>query len=536
MKKIMIVDDELLVRVGIKSIVEWDEHGYQMVAEASNGKEALELIEKYRPDIVMTDLVMAPVDGFELIEECGRRFPEIKFIVLSSYNDMDNVKRAMKLGATDYVFKLKVTADSILSTLSEASKEIDSAARPFAADQPVSVRNIPAIKSRLLHTIIDKSYISRKEIEKQIQELELNVNFSESFVMLYISIDDFAVKVLEGEIQGEQLLKYSMANIVEEVLAKSFLCDVYDYAEGNLIALLQKNRSDADMAAEVRDVFSKIQEYMKRYLAISVSAALSHSYSDLTDISAAYSEAMEGVKNRLYKGCGYLNLPRKGNNTKKVLKISPDGIDRDMEKKIDASGEQLIQYFNRFFDAVSALDNVEESEVRKSYFEMYHSLSDNARNYGVNIDALTDEQRVSLYDIILKGDTSTLIRSGFLAAASRFAESLGPSKKQSARKDILMAKDFVRNNLSEHLTVATVSEFLNMNASYFSHLFKKETGKSFIDYVNETRINKAKELLATTDYRVYEISAMVGIDSPNYFSILFKKITGKSPNDIRSRQ
>jgi two-component system response regulator YesN len=129
-----------------------------------------------------------------------------------------------------------------------------------------------------------------------------------------------------------------------------------------------------------------------------------------------------------------------------------------------------------------------------------------------------------------------LIRSGFLAAASRFAESLGPSKKQSARKDILMAKDFVRNNLSEHLTVATVSEFLNMNASYFSHLFKKETGKSFIDYVNETRINKAKELLATTDYRVYEISAMVGIDSPNYFSILFKKITGKSPNDIRSRQ
>ena len=532
----MIVDDELLVRIGIKSIVEWDKHGYQMVAEASNGQEALELIEKYRPDIIMTDLVMSPVDGFELIQECQERFPKVKFIVLSSYNDMDNVKKAMKLGAMDYVFKLKITADSILSTLAEVSKEIDSSEKPSATGQPLNVKNIPAIKSRFLHTIIDKSYISRKDVEKQIRELELKVDLSKSYLMFYLSIDDFAVKVLEGEIQGEQLLKYSMANIVEEVLAKSFTCDVYDYAEGNLIAILQNDRDDAGMLTEVQNVFAKIQEYMKRYLAITASAALSHSYFDLANVSTAYSEARDGVKNRIYKGCSYLDIPGQSGQPKKVLKISPEGINRDMEKKIDASGEKLIQYFNHFFDAVSALDNVEESEVRKSYFEMYHSLSDNARNYGVNIAALTDEHGLSLYDVILKSDTSTLTRSAFHATVTRFAESLSPSKRQSARKDIIMAKEFVRNNLSERLSVAQVSEFLNMNASYFSHLFKKETGKSFIDYVNETRINKAKELLATTDYRIYEISAMVGIDSPNYFSILFKKITGKSPNDIRSRQ
>lgn len=535
MKRIMIVDDELLVRVGINSIVEWDKYGYQMVAEASNGKEALELIEKYRPDIIMTDLVMYPVDGFELIQECSRRFPEIKFIVLSSYNDMDNVKRAMKLGAMDYVFKLKVTADSILSTLAEVSKEMDSSAKPSGAAQAVAIRNIPAIKFRLLQTVIEKSYISRKDIERQIQELELKVDFTQDFLLFYLSIDDFAIKVLEGEIQGEQLLKYSVANIVEEVLAKSFTCDVYDYAEGNLIATLLKDRDEPEMLAEIRDVFAKIQEYMKRYLAITASVALSRFHSGLTSVPTAYAEVKSGIKNRLYKGCSYLDIPQQ-NGQKKMLKISPDGIDRDMEKKIDANGENLTQYFNHFFDAVGALNNVAESEVRKSYFEMYHSLSDNARNYGVSLATLIDGHGLSLYDMVLKGDTSTLIRSAFLSTANRFTEHLGLSKKQSARKDILMAKDFVRNNLSEHLTVATVSEFLNMNASYFSHLFKKETGKSFIDYVNETRINKAKELLATTDHRVYEISTMVGIDSPNYFSILFKKITGKSPNDIRPRQ
>lgn len=93
MKKIMIVDDEMLVRVGIKSIADWGKYGYQVVAEASDGQEALELMEKNQPDIVLTDLVMSPVDGFELIERSKTRFPHVRFVVLSSYNDMDNVKK-----------------------------------------------------------------------------------------------------------------------------------------------------------------------------------------------------------------------------------------------------------------------------------------------------------------------------------------------------------------------------------------------------------------------------------------------------------
>ena len=126
MKKLMIVDDEFLVRLGIASLMTWENYGYTIAAEASNGKEAMEKIEGVSPDIVLTDLMMSPGDGFELIETCLKKYPEMKFIVLSNYNDFDNVRKAMKLGASDYVFKLTLKAEELLQILNEVSAEIKS--------------------------------------------------------------------------------------------------------------------------------------------------------------------------------------------------------------------------------------------------------------------------------------------------------------------------------------------------------------------------------------------------------------------------
>ena len=114
MKKVMIVDDEVLVRVGIKSMLMWEQYGYTIVCDASDGEEAWEKIENYKPDIVLTDLKMEPGDGFWLIKKCQKVYPNIRFIVLSNYNDFDNVRRAMKLGASDYIFKLTVKAEELL--------------------------------------------------------------------------------------------------------------------------------------------------------------------------------------------------------------------------------------------------------------------------------------------------------------------------------------------------------------------------------------------------------------------------------------
>ena len=123
MRKVLVVDDEFLVRVGIKSFLNWEENGYTIIGEAADGRQALEIMEREAPDVVLTDLKMDGMDGFELIQVSRKRFPAVQFVVLSSFEDGENVKRAMKLGAADYIFKLTSKPEELLRILNELPYE-----------------------------------------------------------------------------------------------------------------------------------------------------------------------------------------------------------------------------------------------------------------------------------------------------------------------------------------------------------------------------------------------------------------------------
>ena len=161
MKRVMIVDDEVLVRLGIQSLIKWENHGYQIVCDASDGEEALQKIRQYQPDIVLTDLKMSPVDGFELISECREKYPHIQFIVLSSYNDFDNVRSAMKMGAFDYVFKLTVKPEELLKVMDEAAS-LGKGTETAQETTSLAERNLEVIKKGLFKRILNSETFLNK--------------------------------------------------------------------------------------------------------------------------------------------------------------------------------------------------------------------------------------------------------------------------------------------------------------------------------------------------------------------------------------
>ena len=168
MKKIMIVDDEMLVRIGIKSIIDWESNGYTIVAEAIDGTDALAKIPLFQPDILLTDLVMEPMDGLELISICRERFPSIGIVALSNYNDFEHVKKAMKLGAKDFLFKLTTSAEQLLPILDSVSGESENHV-PLTNDQSRLVeRNISAIKQKLGRMLADHAFTSEQELQQEI--------------------------------------------------------------------------------------------------------------------------------------------------------------------------------------------------------------------------------------------------------------------------------------------------------------------------------------------------------------------------------
>lgn len=209
MKKVMIVDDEFLVRLGIKSLLRWEDYGYEIVGEAGNGQEALEKIEKMHPHIILTDLKMSPGDGFLLIERCRQKYPEMKFVVLSNYNDFENVRRAMKLGASDYVFKLTLKAQELLQILDEVSGSggMNGAAvseeglekgpeRGRTATLPGQSREL--IKAGILKNLMEARDGYYKVNLKRLSEYPLCVDFEKDYRIMTIKLDDLSIARCSG--------------------------------------------------------------------------------------------------------------------------------------------------------------------------------------------------------------------------------------------------------------------------------------------------------------------------------------------------
>jgi two-component system response regulator YesN len=415
MKKIMIVDDEFIVRVGIRSIVNWEEKGYTITAEAKSGEEALEKIGLYHPDIVLTDLVMDNMDGFELIRTCAEQYPDISFVVLSSYNDFENVRNAMKLGAKDYIFKLTANPEEILRILNEisAQEERKENLHNILLDGVIR-ENLPLIKYSLLQKCKTHSIRDKDEILSQFQALPLRIDLLKPCVLLYISIDNFAKQRVSGELKDVQLIKSSMENIIYELTGKKPGLEVFNHDGGDMVILINTESVSNDFfnGESLRDWFFRIREYYKRYLGIKISATLSPVINDAVELP------------------GFLNICE---NTMRMR----TGI------------AQLWPY-----------------------------------NGG-------------------------------------------------QRNEIALAKEFVFQHLGEKMGIQETAAHVGKSESYFSHLFKKETGIGFVDYVNHIKMEKAAELLEQNDLKVADVAERLGIDNPNYFSVLFKKVMGVSPQEYR---
>ena len=410
MKKILVVDDEYLVRVGIRSFVDWEQHGYTIVGEAADGEAALEKIEEEHPDIVLTDLKMDGMDGFALISACKKRWPGLQFVVLSSLDDGENVKTAMKLGASDYIFKLTTKPEELLKILDELPCE-----SPAAPLETVVRKNRSAIKWQLIRSAAQPFCPDREGLQNQFRQLGLSTDFARPYRVLLLDLGGDGGP--DGAEPSAPLVKYALENMAEEVIARHCSGEVYNFTGSLLLAVLQQDGPcPEELPERAEQAFSQLYEYARRYLGVQLAGALSPC------------------------ACGM---------------------------------EQLAELVNG---------------CRRA----------------------------------LRGASGTA--PGRLCAA-----------RGEMRPEIAAVCRSIEQDPAQSLSIRDAARLCHMSESYFSHLFKKETGASFVDFVNRQRIRHAARLLETSDLRVGEIAVQVGLENPNYFSVLFRKWKGESPQEYRLR-
>ncbi len=532
MKRVMIVDDEVLVRLGIQSLIKWENHGYQIVCDASDGEEALQKIRQYQPDIVLTDLKMSPVDGFELISECREKYPHIQFIVLSSYNDFDNVRNAMKMGAFDYVFKLTVKPEELLKIMDEATYS----GKGTEAVQETSVlaeRNLEVIKRGLFKRILNSETFLKKYLE-ELMRLPLSVNFDHPFHILSITIDDFKVVRKKGDFMDLELLIFTMENILSELFSRHHRAEVFQYGEYDFAVAvnLEENLDHKNFFAAMEKEFGIFSSCARQYYGLEVSGALSRVCTGIKGLKDAIAQNRDTLNLRFFSEPGKLHPYER--SIREDAALPPEfhsSVLETLAAEHDFFG--MKNFLEELFKFLKEKNRWEPEEIRYLLRKTYGTMAASFARSRADIDLFLDKNGINMEAAINDYTYLEKIRQSVLELVEQYKKEYESNSGRILRKEVAEAKSFVRSHMKEEMQVADIAGMVNMSSSYFSHVFKKEEGISFVEYVYRVRMEHARYLLESSDMKINEIADEVGIFNPNYFSTQFKKSVGQSPLEYR---
>lgn len=535
MVKVVIVDDEVLVRLGIRTTIDWNKYGFDIVGEADNGLRALEVVRETQPDVVLVDIRMPKMDGLTFIKKLKSEFPQVKTVILSCYNDFEYVREALRLGALDYILKLSTDAEDLIKVMESVKAKIEE--ERLRRDEVVRLQqlvntNIHEIRSKYFNDLIN-SDSSMGISDNEMKALQLRLT-GDKYVVLCLKVDgdDSPHKVIAAE---GHLFKLSVINLLDEVTNKGNLCgNVFARDDKEFAVLMCFNGEKVDtILKNAKELAQHIIDVLRLYMGISVSVGISDVFEDIKDVKNRYKEASLAVESRIYTGkesiayCGDV-LPYEeamvynGDKEKKLR----DALE---EKRID----EAYKIIYNLLDQVRANHRISPSRIKKEVKDIIHTFASVIKQVGGDIENIRDDSGNNPEKSVECCVTLDEMMSWFYDFIGRYSLYMGELKKQRYGKDVSRAIDYISSHYMESITLADVADYVKMNESYFCYLFKKETGKNFTEFLNSLRVEKAKELFRTDDLSVYEVAEKVGFANVSYFSKVFRAFVGVSPLEYK---
>jgi Response regulator containing CheY-like receiver domain and AraC-type DNA-binding domain len=537
MLNVIIVDDELLMRIGLKSMIHWEEHGFHISGEAANGKEALELAARQRTDLIVTDIKMPVMDGLELIRQASGRLEGCKFVILSCLEEFHYAQEAVRLGAIDYLIKSDLKPEQLVGVLRTVRDKLEGHTLGLAGNAVLGTEykeGLGYLKETLFKELFS-GYRSAEEVIDRSAALRIALLPQEMLVVkLRVSrFDDIRRKYVE---QDEKLLRYSIVNIIEELVPKRWRSEIVVENSADYLLIMNVPSSEARAEATGRlapqealdGLFGKIFTSMKEFLNIKLLAGVSGICSGFGGLRKAYKEADLALRNHFY-GNGtsgsvlYYGTPE--GSAERTRGAFPFGREDAAELRRQVERGDGVTYLDGLRSRMYG-EGVSELGCRKLYLR---ALSVIASCFPF-VPELEDEGHAS-YERIMKEETlESLHRSvlRFLAECRERNAWMDGPRSYAEQARAIMAEQYGGN-----ISLQSVAGEINVNPSYLSRVFKNETGENFIGYLTRIRIEKAQQLLRNKQLKVYEVAHMTGYPNTAYFSKIFKKATGVTPEEYR---
>lgn len=533
MYKMLIVDDEALVREAIKDQMNWEALGYECIGDCEDGEEALEFVMREQPDVVLTDIGMPFMNGIELTRELSIHYPAVKVIILTGYDDFDYAQQALKLQASDYILK-PVTAAELEAVLRRLSTELSSERRQKQDYEHLKrqlTENMPLLKERFLERLVTSS-MTEKQKEENYTYFEIEWQGA-WLIELAIDADEFTLG-FSPTLFDQELIRFGVFNIAQEIMMKSNGTAAFRNQENRVLVLLSGENSE-ELQEKAMLVAEEIHWAVTSYLPVKISIGIGHPCKLTDNLTFAHQSALSALDYRYVIG------------TNEIIRIS------DMERLTRPELLPVVTWESELITKLKTGTLEEMDEWIDTLFAMFrvHVIPIDVCHIYLQRIVLTlmhtlYEMNSGMKQVFGEADNPmTMIhRFAALDEIEAWMKDLcgkAVSAIYSLREDhnvlqIERAMEYVKQHFMDpDLSLKEVCKHVSISSSYFSSLFKQNTGRTFVEFVTYERMEKAKELLNMTSMKSYEIAYAVGYSDPHYFSVAFKKHTGDTPTEYRNK-
>ncbi|MEK5254701.1 response regulator transcription factor [Paenibacillus sp. FSL F4-0125] len=509
--KIMIVDDEMLVRQGIKHLLDWEQEGYRIAGEASNGLEALSMMDEVNPHIIITDIVMPIMGGEKLVKIVKEKYPHVVVIVLSSFSEYDYVRSTFQNGVADYILKPKLEADYLLSILNKTTAKMSGMKMAESGTDPEEKKVLLAIEKLMTgyESVLEPTLLHSWFPHKQ---------------FAFFGADMKHIKD-----SGDKL---TFANEIESGIRKFVLDSAVfirlRFVNESVIYLFNVNPEQWDeLAIELRYLISEIAQRVQETHFI-----ISQSFTDFVSLGEIYRD------NYLKLNRYSFYLPERNLIENDHLPSLPGAYQEiDMGELMDQlRRKQFQKAFTEFLEYV----HQRSMDYRMDIFEFKSLLGNFIFNVATTLGKMKFEiggLEETKYDYFRKIDEA-LYASDAIAVTEAFIHEVERTigeTNPAVNPNMTKLLEYIQNHFADPITLTGVARQFHFNASYLSSYFTAHNGEGFSEYLNKVRVEKAMELLETTEKSISDISASVGYSDQSYFTKVFKKQTGISPSRYRRR-
>lgn len=531
MKKVLIADDELLVRIGLKSTVPWEENGFVVVGEAKNGKEAIELFEEYDPDILLTDIRMPIMNGLELIQTLRASKSTLKAVILTHYDDFSYAKEAIKLGASEYILKSDLSPEALLIVLKKLSNEIDNSdinSHRIKDSKGIGTVVVNNNKEVFLKKIISRGFKTKDELIRFIKSNALEFKYS-SFIISAIKL---CINDIKDTRYGDdkELLKKSIENITNHIFDENHISHTTFFDENNITYLFNIDSilGEQSIKQKISDLINLLKRNIKQFLDIDLAAGISNIGNSVNEVPDLFNRACIAQKHCFFEPSGISfykdDMILKNDSCPQVnLEILKGYV-----KTLDM--ENLDRYIGSIFDELYTIREVDN--VKNVFIDLLSQCKIIANELNLKSEPALSETKFS-YKNFDKLYSFEAIKKYIYDILHELIYRPNENKLNGYSFTINKCISFLKNNYKKNITLSDAAEYVEISKSYLSLLFKQETGINFSSFLTNYRIEKSKKLLKESNLKMYEIAEQVGFDNPYYFSKVFKEITGISCKEYK---